>query len=427
MQVGSVSASRGRLVTVMLLDEIKCSFCQKKRAEVRKIITGPKVHICYDCVNLCAELLEREEFVSSVASYKPQVIFEELNRFVVGQDIAKKYLAVAVYNHYKRLDSRKRGTAVTGSVELTKGNILLLGPTGTGKTLLVETLAKKLDIPLAMGDATTLTEAGYVGEDVDSLLKNLYRAAGNDVEKAARGIIVIDEIDKIARRGSGSTSGRDVSGEGVQQGLLKMLEGKIISIQPDSGKGSRNANPVLIDTTDILFILSGAFHGIEDIVQRRVGTRAVGFGVKDTRQIIERNQLRTQVQNADFYKYGMIPEFMGRVPIIVPFNDLTIDDLTYILHQPVNALTRQYQKLLAFDQVELVFTADALRAIATKAHKMKMGARGLRTVIEDIMLDVMYDLPSLENITRCIIDEAVVVDRKPPHLETEPRAASAGK
>ncbi|PKN23977.1 MAG: ATP-dependent Clp protease ATP-binding subunit ClpX [Deltaproteobacteria bacterium HGW-Deltaproteobacteria-22] len=411
----------------MLLDEIKCSFCQKKRAEVRKIITGPKVHICYDCVNLCAELLEREEFVSSVASYKPQVIFEELNRFVVGQDIAKKYLAVAVYNHYKRLDSRKRGTAVTGSVELTKGNILLLGPTGTGKTLLVETLAKKLDIPLAMGDATTLTEAGYVGEDVDSLLKNLYRAAGNDVEKAARGIIVIDEIDKIARRGSGSTSGRDVSGEGVQQGLLKMLEGKIISIQPDSGKGARNANPVLIDTTDILFILSGAFHGIEDIVQRRVGTRAVGFGVKDTRQIIERNQLRTQVQNADFYKYGMIPEFMGRVPIIVPFNDLTIDDLTYILHQPVNALTRQYQKLLAFDQVELVFTADALRAIATKAHKMKMGARGLRTVIEDIMLDVMYDLPSLENITRCIIDEAVVVDRKPPHLETEPRAASAGK
>ncbi|MBU1067974.1 ATP-dependent Clp protease ATP-binding subunit ClpX [Myxococcota bacterium] len=411
----------------MLLDEIKCSFCQKKRAEVRKIITGPKVHICYDCVNLCAELLEREEFVSSVASYKPQVIFEELNRFVVGQDIAKKYLAVAVYNHYKRLDSRKRGTAVTGSVELTKGNILLLGPTGTGKTLLVETLAKKLDIPLAMGDATTLTEAGYVGEDVDSLLKNLYRAAGNDVEKAARGIIVIDEIDKIARRGSGSTSGRDVSGEGVQQGLLKMLEGKIISIQPDAGKGSRNANPVLIDTTDILFILSGAFHGIEDIVQRRVGTRAVGFGVKDTRQIIERNQLRTQVQNADFYKYGMIPEFMGRVPIIVPFNDLTVDDLTYILHQPVNALTRQYQKLLAFDQVELVFTADALRAIATKAHKMKMGARGLRTVIEDIMLDVMYDLPSLENITRCIIDEAVVVDRKPPHLETEPRAASAGK
>jgi len=427
MQVGLVNASRGRLVTVMLLDEIKCSFCQKKRAEVRKIITGPKVHICYDCVNLCAELLEREEFVSSVASYKPQVIFEELNRFVVGQDIAKKYLAVAVYNHYKRLDSRKRGTAVTGSVELTKGNILLLGPTGTGKTLLVETLAKKLDIPLAMGDATTLTEAGYVGEDVDSLLKNLYRAAGNDVEKAARGIIVIDEIDKIARRGSGSTSGRDVSGEGVQQGLLKMLEGKIISIQPDAGKGSRNANPVLIDTTDILFILSGAFHGIEDIVQRRVGTRAVGFGVKDTRQIIERNQLRTQVQNADFYKYGMIPEFMGRVPIIVPFNDLTVDDLTYILHQPVNALTRQYQKLLAFDQVELVFTADALRAIATKAHKMKMGARGLRTVIEDIMLDVMYDLPSLENITRCIIDEAVVVDRKPPHLETEPRAASAGK
>jgi len=411
----------------MLLDEIKCSFCQKKRAEVRKIITGPKVHICYDCVNLCAELLEREEFVSSVASYKPQVIYDDLNRFVVGQDLAKKYLAVAVYNHYKRLDSRKRGAAVTGNVDLTKGNILLLGPTGTGKTLLVETLAKKLDIPLAMGDATTLTEAGYVGEDVDSLLKNLYRAAGNDVEKAARGIIVIDEIDKIARRGSGSTSGRDVSGEGVQQALLKMLEGKIISITPDAGKGSRNANPVLIDTTDILFILSGAFHGIEDIVQRRMGNRTVGFGQKDARQITERNLLRTQVQNADFYKYGMIPEFMGRVPIVVPFNDLTIDDLTYILHQPVNALTRQYQKLLAFDQVELVFTADALRAIATKAHKMKMGARGLRTVIEDIMLDVMYDLPSLDNVTRCIVDEAVVVDRKPPQLETEPRAANAGK
>ncbi len=427
MKAGRGPCGSGQLVTVMLLDEIKCSFCQKKRAEVRKIITGPKVHICYDCVNLCAELLEREEFVSSVASYKPQVIYDELNRFVVGQELAKKYLAVAVYNHYKRLDSRKRGAAVTGNVDLTKGNILLLGPTGTGKTLLVETLAKKLDIPLAMGDATTLTEAGYVGEDVDSLLKNLYRAAGNDVEKAARGIIVIDEIDKIARRGSGSTSGRDVSGEGVQQALLKMLEGKTISITPDAGKGSRNANPVLIDTTDILFILSGAFHGIEDIVQRRMGNRTVGFGQKDSRQITERNLLRTQVQNADFYKYGMIPEFMGRVPIVVPFNDLTIDDLTYILHQPVNALTRQYQKLLAFDQVELVFTPDALRAIATKAHKMKMGARGLRTVIEDIMLDVMYDLPSLDNVTRCVVDEAVVVDRKPPQLETEPRAANAGK
>lgn len=411
----------------MLLDEIKCSFCQKKRAEVRKIITGPKVHICYECVNLCAELLEREEFVSSVASYKPQVIYDELNRFVVGQELAKKYLAVAVYNHYKRLDSRKRGAAVTGNVDLTKGNVLLLGPTGTGKTLLIETLAKKLDIPLAMGDATTLTEAGYVGEDVDSLLKNLYRAAGNDVEKAARGIIVIDEIDKIARRGSGSASGRDVSGEGVQQALLKMLEGKTISITPDAGKGSRNANPVILDTTDILFILSGAFHGIEDIVQKRVGNRTVGFGQKDARQIIERNHLRAQVQNADFYKFGMIPEFMGRVPIIVPFNDLTIEDLTYILHQPVNALTRQYQKLLAFDQVELVFTDDALREIATKAHKMKMGARGLRTVIEDIMLDVMYDLPSLDGVTRCVVDEAVVVDRKPPQLHSEPRAANAGK
>ncbi len=410
----------------MLLDEIKCSFCNKKRAEVRKIITGPKVHICYDCVHLCNELLEREEFVSSVASYKPRLIYDELQKHVVGQEFAKKVLSVAVYNHYKRLDSRQRGANVTGSVELTKGNILLLGPTGTGKTLLVETLAKKLDVPLAMGDATTLTEAGYVGEDVDSLLKNLYRAAGNDIERAGRGIVVIDEIDKIARRGSGSASGRDVSGEGVQQGLLKMLEGKTISITPDSGKGNRNANPVLIDTTDILFILSGSFHGIEDIVQKRIGNRSVGFGTKNTRQIHERNELRMQVQNADFYKFGMIPEFMGRVPIIVPFNDLSVEDLMYILHQPVNALVRQYQKLLAFDQVELVFTDGALRAIAEKAHHMKMGARGLRTVIEDIMLEVMYELPSMDNVRRCVVDEEVVRDRKPPVLETAPRAATAG-
>ncbi len=410
----------------MPLDDLKCSFCQKPRSELKKMIAGPKVHICYDCVNICAELIERAEFASSVSSYKPQIIYQELNRFVVGQDLAKRYLSVAVYNHYKRLDSRRRTTGTSSSVDLTKGNIMLIGPTGTGKTLLVETLAKKLDVPLAIGDATTLTEAGYVGEDVDSLLKSLYRAAGNDVEKAARGIIVIDEIDKIARRSVGSSSGRDVSGEGVQQALLKMLEGKQISFVPDSGKGGRSANPVVIDTTDILFILSGAFVGIEDIVQARVTQRAMGFGVKAQKPIDERNWLRRQVQNADFYKFGMIPEFMGRVPIVVPFDELTVDDLVYILYQPVNALTRQYQKLLAYDNVELIFTQDALTAIAQRAYTLKMGARGLRTVIEDIMLDVMYDLPSMEDVARCIIDENVVNERRPPQLEMRKRTATAG-
>lgn len=411
----------------MPLDLVKCSFCQRSITEVTKIITGPKVYICYDCVNVCADVLDRFEFASSVSSYKPQILYQELNRFVVGQDLAKRYLSVAIYNHYKRLDSRSRSQLKPASVELTKGNIMLIGPTGTGKTLLVETLAKKLDVPLAIGDATTLTEAGYVGEDVDSLLKSLYRSAGNDVEKAARGIIVIDEIDKIARRSVGSSSGRDVSGEGVQQALLKMLEGKQISFTPDVGKGGRSASPVVIDTTDILFILSGAFVGIEDIVQARVTQRAMGFGVKAQKPIDERNWLRRQVQNSDFYKFGMIPEFMGRVPIVVPFDELTVDDLVYILYQPVNALTRQYQKLLAYDNVELIFTQDALTAIAQKAFTLKMGARGLRTVIEDIMLDVMYDLPSMQDVARCIIDENVVRERKPPHLEMRPRQASVGK
>ncbi|MBN2724123.1 MAG: ATP-dependent Clp protease ATP-binding subunit ClpX [Deltaproteobacteria bacterium] len=400
--------------------EIKCSFCSKKRSEVRKLISGPKVYICDECVNVCNDLLMREEFAKSVSEYRPKLIFDELNRYIIGQDMAKRVLSVAVYNHYKRLDSRKR--SVSKKVELTKGNILLIGPTGTGKTLLVETLAKKLDVPLAIGDATTLTEAGYVGEDVESLIKSLYRSAGNDVEKAGRGIIFIDEIDKIAKRGTGSGSGRDVSGEGVQQALLKLLEGKLITIQPDNSK-VRSSNPVQIDTTDILFILSGAFNNIEENIKRRLGDKGMGFGANIQPKEEDKNKLRQQVRNEDLFKYGMIPEFMGRVPIIVTVDDLSIEDLEQILWKPKNSLVSQYKKLFELENVELVFTPDSLRTIAEESYNRKMGARGLRAIIEDIMLDIMYEIPSMENVTRCVIDRDVVIERSMPRIETRAKAS----
>ncbi|MBU1241150.1 ATP-dependent Clp protease ATP-binding subunit ClpX [Myxococcota bacterium] len=404
----------------MSLDEIKCSFCSKKRSEVQKLISGPKVYICDECVNVCNDLLLREKFAKAVSRYRPRYIFDELQKYVIGQDEAKKYLAVAVYNHYKRLDARKRGSA--RKVELSKGNILMLGPTGTGKTLLVETLAKKLDVPLAMGDATTLTEAGYVGEDVESLIKSLYRAADQDVEKASRGIIYIDEIDKIARRGTGTGSGRDVSGEGVQQALLKLLEGKIITITPDGGK-ARNQSPVQIDTTDILFILSGAFNGIEEIIKRRLGDKGMGFGARVHHKEEDKNALRCQVKNEDLYKFGMIPEFMGRVPISVTVNDLREEDLEQILWKPRNSLVAQYKKMFGLEGVELEFTDDAIKTIAHESYNRHMGARGLKAILEDIMLEIMYEIPSMTNVHRCIIDQNVVMERSMPRIELQAEAS----
>ncbi|MBU1221783.1 ATP-dependent Clp protease ATP-binding subunit ClpX [Myxococcota bacterium] len=404
----------------MRLDEIKCSFCSKKRSDVKKLISGPKVYICDECVTVCNDLLLREEFAKSVSEYRPKIIFDELEKYIIGQARAKQVLSVAVYNHYKRLDSRKRGASK--KVELTKGNILLIGPTGTGKTLLVETLAKKLDVPLAIGDATTLTEAGYVGEDVESIIKNLYRAAGNDIDKTSRGIVFIDEIDKIAKRGTGSGSGRDVSGEGVQQALLKLLEGKSVTIQPDNSK-IRSSNPVQIDTTDILFILSGAFNGVEENIKRRLGDKGMGFGANIQPKEEDLNKLRRQVRNEDLFKYGMIPEFMGRVPIIVTVDDLSVDDLTEILWKPRNSLVSQYKKLFSMENVELIFTPESLRTIAEETYNRKMGARGLRAIIEDIMLEIMYEIPSMDNVTKCIIDRDVVVERSMPKLETQAKAS----
>jgi ATP-dependent Clp protease ATP-binding subunit ClpX len=401
-------------------DDFTCSFCAKKRSEVQKLISGPKVYICDECVTVCNDLILREKFAKSVSRYRPKHIFDELEKYIIGQRTAKKYISVAIYNHYKRLDARKRGNS--NKIELTKGNILLLGPTGTGKTLLIETLAKKLDVPLAMGDATTLTEAGYVGEDVESLIKSLYRSSGQSIEKTSRGIIYIDEIDKIARRGTGSGSGRDVSGEGVQQALLKLLEGKIITITPDGAK-ARNANPIHIDTTDILFILSGTFHGIEEIIKRRMGDKGMGFGAVTQQKDIDKNLLRSKVKNEDLFKFGMIPEFMGRVPIIVTVDDLSMEDLEQILWKPKNSLVAQYKKMFSFEGVELEFTPDALATIGRESYNRKMGARGLKAIMEDIMLEIMYEIPSMDNVVRCIIDKEVVIERSMPHLELRAEAS----
>ncbi|MDA3863896.1 MAG: ATP-dependent Clp protease ATP-binding subunit ClpX [Deltaproteobacteria bacterium] len=398
----------------MNLDDIKCSFCGKSRKDVSKLISGPKVYICNECVTVCNNLLLKEDFNKSISKYKPITIYNELEKYVIGQNQAKKYLSVAIYNHYKRLDSQKNGASK--NIELTKGNILLIGPTGTGKTLLVETLAQKLDVPLAIGDATTLTEAGYVGEDVESLIKNLYQSTDGDIEKTGRGIIFIDEIDKLAKRGSSSNNGRDVSGEGVQQALLKLLEGKTITFSPNNSKLRKSKN-IKVDTTNILFILSGSFNSIEEIVKRRIGNKGMGFGATVKHEEEDKNLLRSKIQNQDLFKYGMIPEFMGRVPIIVTVDDLTVDNLEEILWKPKNSLIAQYKKMFSLENIELVFAKDSLREIAEESYKRKMGARGLKAIMEDIMLDIMYEIPSMEKVHKCIVDKMVVKQRTMPHIE----------
>jgi ATP-dependent Clp protease ATP-binding subunit ClpX len=403
------------------MEEFHCSFCGKQRREVRKLISGPRVFICDECVKLCNDILAKEE-ASERPKYPPPVdIVEELDKYVVGQSSAKRALAVAVYNHYKRIGMRGKAT----DVELQKGNILLIGPTGCGKTLLAQTLAKKLDVPFAVADATTLTEAGYVGEDVESVIKALFRNAGGDVEKTARGILCIDEIDKIARKGGSPSPTRDVSGEGVQQALLKILEGKTATVTPDGARNRPQQELIQIDTTDILFICTGAFNGLEDIVRRRVGQRGLGFGASIGTAEDDPDALRHAARAEDLVKYGMIPEFMGRLPIIVACDVLDVDSLAEVLWRPRNALSRQYERLFELENVKLTFTEDALRAVAEEAHRRKSGARGLRAILEEVMLDVMYEIPSLSDVKECVVTKAVVENRERPQLVLDPKEVAS--